>query len=303
MNVTAFQPYTFGSPLADHAMGSLRATGTTEAAIVPLWFMDSDTASTIAPYSAVSPSDASVLHVMGRARQLGMTVTLKPQILVRTGRFVGYIQPASVDRWFASYRAMVEHYARLATEGGAQRLVVGTELTSMARYEGRFRAIISAARSLFRGRLTYAADLIDGAERVRFWDALDEVGIDAYMPLAPSVINPSLAQLVAGWSAYRTRIEQLHGRIGKPVLFTELGYQPRVGTTAQPNGVPIDGPANASLQARAYEATFRSWAKVGWFEGIYWWDWPVDTRVVFGTDYKPSSPADAVLRAWNGAAQ
>lgn len=237
---------------------------------------------------------------MARARALGMRVVLKPHVDVLDGTFRGAIVPGSPSQWFQGYRAMLLHYADLAREGGATMLVIGTELTSLSSYAQSWRALIAEVRGRFHGRLTFAADQLDGAEAVTFWNALDYIGIDAYMPLSSATGNPSIAKLTDAWRGrgYMGRIERLHRRYGKPVLFTEIGYQSRGGTAARPWG-GASGGISQEPQRRAYEAAFRAWWRVPWFKGFLWWGWPVGGYNVADESHDVRGKSAAgVMRAW-----
>jgi len=121
-----------------------------------------------------------------------LTVMVKPHVDVADGTFRGQIQPASPRSWFESYGEMINRYADLAQRAGAELFCVGTELTTMAERTDDFRGVIDGVRSRFDGELTYGANLVDEAERVEFWDDLDLIGIDAYMPLSTPDAEPSV---------------------------------------------------------------------------------------------------------------
>jgi hypothetical protein len=199
---------------------------------------------------------------------------------------------------------MVEHYAQLAARARAELLTVGDELTSMTRHEAAFRGVIDSARRFFRGHLTYAANWVQEAEQVTFWRALDYIGVDAYMPLTHKGERADVAALIAAWQPWVARLDRLQRRVGRPVLFTELGYESRRGAAALPSG-PAAGTIDQRNQAAAYAAAYRVWARVPWFRGIYWWEWSADGRNATTADgsYRPAGKlAEAAIRAWNGAA-
>lgn len=301
MNVTAYQPEAFASETADEALRSLRATGTTHITIVPNWYMDSPTSSAVAPDPAKTPSDASVERAIREARALGFEVTLKPHVDVKDGTFRGEIAPDDRAAWFASYRTMIEGYADLASRAGATGLCVGTELTSMATDLASFRQVIAAARERFDGELSYAANRIEEAERIAFWEELDLVGIDAYMPLeTPDPADPTLAELERAWEPYVERIEALHERTAKDVVFTELGYESQLGAAAE----EPTGQVSQAAQAQAYEAAYRVWSEADfdWFRGIYWWDWSAEglnAETDDGSFRMAGKEAEDVVRYWN----
>jgi VCBS repeat-containing protein len=301
--VTSWWHDDYERPQSDEAIAALAGTGSTHAAILTTWYMSSRTSSRIAPDAQKTPSDAAILRAIAQAKAAGMRVSLKPHVDVWDGTFRANIAPSSRTTWFTDYRAMMNHYADLARTGGADMLVVGTELTSMSSHNINWRRVIDEVRARFGGELTFAANWIDGAKRVAFWDALDYIGIDAYMPLASGDPNPSVDALVAAWHerCYVADIAALQARYEKPVIFTELGYQSRYGTATTPWGGASGSPAQEP-QDRAYEAAYRVWSQVPWFKGIWWWDWRAFGSVDPGDgDYSPRGKrAESTMRRWNG---
>jgi hypothetical protein len=174
-----------------------------------------------------------------------------------------------------SYSRFALHAAQLATQAGASVFVVGTELESVSARTSEWRALIAKIRARYSGTLTYAANWVHEAEQVGFWDLLDVVGIDAYMPLSEAEADPSLATIQEGWKQWYERILAVHTSTGLPVMFTELGYPSRLGAAKHPSREG-EGQISQPLQQRLYEAAFRTWNPIQWFRGIWWWDWPAD---------------------------
>jgi hypothetical protein len=301
INLTAFQPGAYGSPEARRALLSAHSAGADTVALVPTLYMDEADSSSIAPDPAKTPTDESVLAAAATARSLGMRVVIKPHVDVRDGTFRGEIQPEDREAWFASYRRLADHYAELAARAGAGELVVGTELTSMSGDADAWRRIIAGVRDRFDGDVTFAANWVEGAEAIGFWDDLDAIGIDAYMPLG-SDPSPSVADLVESWRPYVERMRLLHERWHLPVVFTEVGYESRVGTAARIG--QGTAPVSEQAQADAYEAVFEALSKVGFFRGAWWWDWSAEGLGIGPGDgsFSPvGKAAEDVLRRWQGA--
>jgi hypothetical protein len=298
-NVTAYSADALAGTQATDALRALRATGADHVAFAVLWFQETRTSTTVAPDLHETPSDASLLAATRFARSLGMTVTIAPHVKVRDGTFRGEIAPSDRTAWFTTYRTMVEHYADLAARAGAGALVVGSELASVSGDEAAWRTLIAAARTRFRGHLTYAANWVQEAERVRVWDALDAVGIDAYMPLTRDEPDPTVATLRRAWEPWLARMRAVGTKASRPVLLTELGYTSRVGTAQQP-AQEGRGAVSQGAQARAYEAAFEAVGDREWISGAYIWDWSADARTGPG-DYSPQDKeAQAVLARWYG---
>ncbi|MFK7798962.1 MAG: hypothetical protein AB8E82_16030 [Aureispira sp.] len=110
-----------------------------------------------------------------------------------------------------------------------------------AQYLIAWKKLIKKVRSVYRGKLTYAANF-DNYQEVAFWKQLDFIGINAYFSLrdASTTFEDSSqlkAQLKKGWDKVFGEIQSYTKSKGvkdKPLLFTELGYISRENATIEP---------------------------------------------------------------------
>jgi hypothetical protein len=281
-------------------LGRMATAGSSHAAIFTQWFMSSPTSSHLAPDADRTPTDESLLGAIALAREKGLQVTIKPQIGIYDGSWIGDAHPDDLDAFWSDYRTMLLHYADLAQQSGATMLVIGTEMRTLSSDEGRWRALIAAIREHFHGALTYAANY-DEFESVPFWDALDYIGIDAYFSLAaPGDPSPSTDALTSAWSdrGYLRRIASVSEATGKRVLFTEVGYRAAHTTAVQPNDWAVQDQTDEAAQSRAYDALYRALTSQSWMAGLYWWEVSADQWWV--QDYSPiAKPAEQVMASWN----
>lgn len=164
------------------------------------------------------------------------------------------------------------------------------------RLERHWRALIAEMRSVYSGKLTYAANF-DQYEQVGFWSDLDYVSINAYFPLRklwqPGVTPAGLYPVFeARWTAILRSIRETGRRQGwgeKPLFFTELGYVYRKNSTIEPwnaTGFSVlpsaegeklivweDQPIDLEERAMAVRALYRANRIVGGepLEGILYW--------------------------------
>lgn len=295
VNLTAYQRDGYRPAAVAEALDDARDAGARQVAIVTTWYVDDLADPTVEADPGRTPTDASIIATIRAARDRGMTVLLKPHVDVLDGSFRGDLQPADPAVWWGAYEEMIDHYARLAQEAGADALVVGVELRSLSRDADAFARIIASAREHFDGALTYAANW-DEVHQVGFWRSLDMIGVDAYYPLADRP-GEGVPELRAAWAPHIARLEALSERVGRPVLITELGYAARPDAAVDPAGAGSSpGPFDVGAQRRAYEAAVAAWDGVDWLRGILWWDWPVDARDHEGAAYTPRDrPAEELL--------
>ena len=259
-------------------------------------------------------SDAGLVATAKLARRRGIRTLLKPHLWVRgsDSGWAGDIEmttPADWNAWFASYTAFILHYARLAETEHLGLLCIGTELVQATEpdHEAAWRVLIRRVRQVYHGPLTYAANY-DEYQQIRFWDALDYIGVQAYFPLVATP-NPSLAMLVASWQPHLRALARLQQQVGKPVIFTEVGYKTTADAAAEPWKWPDRTaalqPADEIIQARCYEALFRACWGLPWLKGMFIWKWypglEADGPARRHADFTPQhKPAETVLAHWYG---
>jgi hypothetical protein len=209
-------------------------------------------------------SDEGLRELTRLGHALGMKVMLKPGIWIRGGHFGGDIEfstPAEREEWFENYGRFIERYAQLAAEIHADLFCVGGEFVRMSHYEADWRTIIANVRKVYPGPVTYAANFGDEFEAIKFWDALDFIGLQEYYPLPNDLSTAALLQ----------KVEAVQKRFHKPVIFTEVGFPSAPNGNRHPWQDGKLGKADPQLQARCYRSIFQAFYRKPWFEGMYWW--------------------------------
>lgn len=292
----------YDSPEAEQQLQELHAMGVNAIAVVPYgWMRTLD--STQISYTGTDETDAELAHVVRVAHRLGMRVMLKPHVWVGGGAFTGNIRfddPGRRAAWLASYRRMALHYARVAELEGFDLFCIGNELSGMTIHEHEWREIIAAVRRVFRGPVTYAANWGEEFETLRFWDALDFIGLNNYYPLAEEPGEGSKA-LMARAHALAEKIARLQRRWQRPILFTEVGYPSVRGGTVRTWARSRTQSVSVDEQAAGYEATLRAFSGQPWLSGMFWWNWPSHGRGGGPQDisYTPrGKPAAEILHTW-----
>lgn len=244
-----------------------------------------------------------------------------------------YYNPTSISSFFASYTTDVVAEAKAAQAAGAQLFDIGTELDQLAgsAYLSYWTTLISDVRAVFSGKLTYSAiddtdlspwqyggtNLPAGtgnfATQISFWSQLDYVGIDEYAAIsdvdeAGGGADPTLAQLIAGWEDTPTDpttlamtgglslikyYEGLAATIGKPLLFTEIGYNSAPDAAYQPF-YTSSATYDPALQANLYQAFVTAWKAQGntSLQGVYIWNWEPDPTTVGAGEGPNWTPQD-----------
>jgi len=260
-------------------------------------------------------ADSGLVRTAVLARQRGIRTLLKPHLWVRGRRgassWPGDIQmqsKADWRTWFASYSAFILHYAELAERHHLDALCLGTELqhATTPTHEAQWRALIRQVRAVYHGPLTYAANWSGEYEQIRFWDALDYIGIQAYFPLSTTP-EPDKATLLAAWQEHLPAIERVQRKFNKPVVFTEIGYKNAPDAAIEPWKWPERTaallPTSETLQMACYEAMFETFWARPWFAGLFIWKWyphlgPNDLSRRH-LDFTPQhKPAEQVIARW-----
>lgn len=272
----------YGFEDVENALDQLVRTHANYVALVVTWYMDDAASTVIAPDSQQTHTDAELIAAIQAIHERKMAVMLKPHVDTQDGTWRGELAPDDVGAWFASYQAFITQYAELAEANQVELFSVGTELASLSgsAYETRWDSVINAVKTHYTGPLTYSANwgAAPGAEylNVSFWDRLNLAGVDAYFPLSDEA-DPTLEQLIAGWSSYHGNcwlcdLESWQATLGRPVIFTEIGYGSRNYAAREPWLADVETP-NCALQARALQAAIAVFRDKPWFQGMFWWTW------------------------------
>ena len=288
----------------------------------PEYFVDTSTSTTIYADSVATETLANLGVAIDQAHARGLTVLVKPLVDSKDGIWRGEFQPSNPAAFFASYKAMIVAEAQVAEAHHAELFSVGCEMDQLtgSAYASYWDGIIAAVRNVYGGKLTYAAEWPDPAA-VSFWSKLDYAGVDNYVPLSHNP-DPSVADLVAAWThpssdptvaqyfGAKSPIQFFEGfaaSVGKPLLFTELGYGSNTIAASDPADFWDPLSPDPALQAKLYQAFFAAWnsEKASALKGVFLWDWntfpdgPKAGDSDWPTGYTPQGkPAEAVITEW-----
>jgi len=266
--------------------------------LTPTWYQPDTGGSAIAA-GPRTPSDESVGHAIDAAHGAGFKVFLKPLLDVGADSvYRGTIKPANRVGWFAAYTAFIAHYADLAARHRVDQFGLGTELAGVSRDRAGWLGVVSTVRARYWGTIVYAANF-DEYRDVRFWDAVDLVGIDAYWPVSAQPTADAGA-MRRSWAPIVRELAAFAAESGHRILFTEAGYTSQHGSTTAPWSWTISRVPDQAEQAAAYQALLTSLSGQPWWSGVYWWAWDVpDASGADPLGYSPhGKSAEAVLRRW-----
>ncbi|WP_109300014.1 hypothetical protein [Aquimarina sp. AU474] len=235
-------------------------------------------------------SDSGYNNILKRYKSIkeecdkfGIKIMLKPHIWLtklEDGKWRSDIEMETEqdwDTWFKNYNQIILNYAKIAEELQLEQFCIGTELeTTVYKKPNQWKALIQKVKTIYKGKLTYAANWNNEYKEVPFWDELDYIGIQAYFPLSVKDV-PTLLELENHWIKHAEEIALVSSKFHKPILFTELGYKSIQGTSKKPwewNGVKnMYSKISKKEQLLCYQAFFNTIWKEPWFHGIHIWEW------------------------------
>ncbi|HMA34403.1 MAG TPA: glycosyl hydrolase, partial [Chloroflexia bacterium] len=262
----------------------------------PPWFIYPDLGQDPSHPFHNTPEPELVLQTCQAARAAGFRVMLKPHIDSYQAGWRGDISVKDhTADWVWGYRnRFLQRYVDIAKQIDGAILCLGCELYTVTKELGPEFWIGVAAwvrGQGFSGPLTYAANWggwADDAEYKRLkdlWPLLDYIGVDAYFPLFPQGYNGPLDvnTIAAAW--HRKGIDQpwcpcidddliaLSQGLGKPLLFTEIGYANHQQAPIDPMRDPLPTDVrDDDLQLRLAQAFRQRWGGVAQFSGYFWWE-------------------------------
>lgn len=256
-----------------HEIAALGATHV--ALIVPVYQTDGASAD-LALHTRFSPTLGLVADTVRAAKREHLEVMLFPIIRLShpaPGEWRGTLDPANHDRWFRAYGDVLGDLAAVAAQTGATRLVIGSELSTLDGDLDRWRPLLERIRAIFSGRLVYSANW-DHYRDARLYELVDDDGLVAYFKLRENPHAPADdAALETAWRRHKNEIVAWHAGRPHPLVFTEVGYRSRAGSTAAPWDETTGGAPDPDEQRRGFAAFRRVWAGTAALEGAYVWNW------------------------------
>ena len=249
-------------------------------------------------------NDESLVVAAQYARALGMKIMLKPHIWVSWRSWPGEIDFKSAeeaDQFFDAYGNLVLHYAMLAQMHRFESLCIGVEFVKLTqKYEQHWRDLIADIRKVYSGQLTYAANWGQEFENIKFWDALDAIGLNSYYPLSEKK-EYDRAEMEKSMRQIFEKIRKVKQEFNRPVYFTEVGFASRPASWQDPH---VDGRNQAvdlQAQKQCYEILLPHVVADGIVDGIFIWKWPTHLGVggVNHSSFTPNGkPAEQVIRSY-----
>lgn len=246
------------------------------------------------------------LHVaIENARRLGLTIILKPQILVDDG-WAGDIKfgsDADEERWFKRYRELLGYYARLAARERVDTFVIGTELSGIET-STRWRDVIASVRAVFHGKLTYAAHGVEGVKRFSAWRELDVIGVNLYPKLGDKADKSSIRVLM---DQTVKELKKLTREILRPVWVLEVGIPSAQGALESPWDWRRLSDNSSGPEPALQGIVLGQWLEAlekPWIEAVFIWCWFSDPYAggMDDIDYTiQNKPADLGVKCqWAG---
>lgn len=172
----------YSDPQARAMLAQLPQFGVNAIALVPFGFSPRGEVKIRIPARDKSWESEDGMEILTASTHAqGMRVMLKPHVWRLQGR--APIPDEEARKWLAEYKPFIEHHAQFAARIHADIFCIGTELRGLTPHENEWRDIIARVRKIYKGPIVYAANHGEEFESIRFWDALDYIGIDNYYPL------------------------------------------------------------------------------------------------------------------------
>jgi endonuclease YncB( thermonuclease family) len=279
----------------------MKEIGCVDVLLITPWFIPDHLEASFRPKTGRSIPMTRLLKVMQQAHSLGLRPSLMPIILLEESGenyWRGNIKPKDPRAWMIAYEEMLLRFADCARRGACDLFLIGSELSSMERYESSWRGIVKSVRQRFDGRLSYSANW-DHLTTIRWWDALDLIGTTGYHELTKSK-SPAVDELTASWTRIREELRLVLEPLGKPWFFTELGYASLDGIAANPWDYVSPEKTDPGEQADCYEAWIRAWATARKpFHGAFFYTWWRNGDASDAREYSVhGKPAEAVIRRY-----
>ncbi|MEE9525777.1 MAG: hypothetical protein V3V78_04200 [Candidatus Woesearchaeota archaeon] len=283
----------------EDTLETLKGLGVEHVSFLTTQYQGTVDSTDISALASKTPSDNALKYAIGKAKEMGFKVTLKPHVDVIDGSYRGDItfsNEADWADWFASYDDFITHYAGLAEDTGVDMLVIGTELDGTSHRSEWKDQIIPSIESEYDGKKTYAAS-DDDYQSIAWWDDVDYIGVTLYRSLT-ATNDPTPAELDAEFVNIRSELEAFAQAEGQQIMISEVGFQSYDGTNTSPWWAPTTD-VDELEQEMCYEAMYKALHNNPDIRGIYlWMSYHDPSQDVDGFDFI-GKPAELTVNFYN----
>ena len=305
-------PFLNGAVLGLHARGSvgdydqhldeLADLGFRHVCLTFPGFLENVSSHRIDRHGPRTVSDRVLIETIEGARRRGMTILLLPIVLLRDDGdddWRGVLRPTDEQRFWIAYDRFLAHYLDIAESTGVEMFSIGSEFSSLEDRHQTWERLIANARARYTGMLTYSANW-DHVSTAKWFGGLDFVGMTAYFSLTDKR-DPTFDELVAAWNDRAESLQRDLARLGRPVVFTEIGYCSQDGANTDPwNYVMNREDVDLREQADCFAAFAQSLPSLPALHGAYFFEY-FDRGGPRDSGYSPrGKPALDVWRDWAG---
>ena len=265
------------------AISELIKTNIEWVSVIPYFYQETENSTKINTPEEVgiwSKRDSAFIKDIKKLHNKGLFVMIKPHLWMSSGwrSNINFDTKNDWNSWFSNYRKNMIHYAKMAQKTNTELFCIGTELrSSLKQRPKKWLDLIKEIKSIYNGKLTYAANWDDTYNFTDFWNEMDYIGVQAYFPLTENS-NPNLEEIKNGWNTHIQSLKKLSTRYNKQILFTEIGYRNDLNATKEPwewGSVfqRFIKKKSDKTQQLAYEALFQKLWREDWFAGLFPWEW------------------------------
>lgn len=248
-----------------------------------------------------SKRDSSFIKDIEKLHQQDFYVMIKPHLWMSSGwrSNINFTDKKDWNSWFENYHNIMLHYAKMAEITNADLLCIGTELrSSLKEQPQKWLALVKEIKTIYKGKITYAANWDDDLDFTEFWNKMDYIGIQAYFPLTKNS-NPDLEVIKNGWDKHLVYLKKISETYNKKILFTEVGYRNDLNATIKPwewsnSFQRFTRKKSDKTQALAYQALYDKLWNKHWFAGTFPWEWNSGDFPIY------EKPAENVIAIWYG---
>ncbi len=256
-------------------------------ALIVSVYMDHYASTNIYSDFTETPSDDEVQRIIERFHQLGIRVMLKPFLVLKDSVWQGGFTPVGPhnitagviadyrEKWSASLRAMLSHYAHLAQRCGVESICIGNEYHGVEHFTKEWRAAVADVRERFQGLVTsdfvpFDRQKVD-PEHGEYWHDLDFLSLSFY-PAFPKA-DASTEEIVESLQPDVLKLRELCAVYDKPLVFAECGMRSTSFDPFGSAGYGGRGTYDGHIQGRYLEGVFAAFRPEPWWRGLVWWKW------------------------------
>jgi hypothetical protein len=273
--LTGYNHYAYSKENINSYLKTLEDLNLNTATFLYTCYTDNTSSSNINCNSTRTPRLEDLANAIEQAKTRGFQVSVRHYIDVSSNQWRCLWKPDKIETFFTNYDDFMNYFAVFLEKRKVESFIIGAEYCRITNsdFKEHWTKSIKTIRTNFKGLLSYGANWGESNKRIEysdvsFWNSLDFIGIDHYMPIPNEYQGIEIQDYQKNQLNKYVQFSKKHN---KPIYISEMGFPGYKGARLSPYEWRSSNQSDQKDQADLYRYTLQAIEDTEEIKAIFIW--------------------------------